>query len=176
MDRTITKLGLSLLAATAGLTAAAAEGPSALSDAMTTAKAKIALFADGRVKGTEVSVETKSGLVLLRGKVDSDDARLAAGEIAKSVDGATSVKNELQVVPRVSREAVEEKDEAIDAHVRRRLKGLKGAAITVKTNAGVVSLSGTVGDLTTSAKASWKAWSVKGVKSVKNDLTIVEKK
>ncbi|TLY17647.1 MAG: BON domain-containing protein, partial [Nitrospirae bacterium] len=39
-----------------------------------------------------------------------------------------------------------------------------------------VSLTGEVPDLTTSAKASWTAWKVSGVKSVKNDLTVMNKK
>jgi osmotically-inducible protein OsmY len=49
------------------------------------------------------------------------------------------------------------------------------ARIHTQTNAGVVSLSGEVPDLTTSAQASWTAWQVPGVKSVKNDLTVKEK-
>jgi len=52
---------------------------------------------------------------------------------------------------------------------------LKTAGIRAQTNAGVVSLSGEVPDLTTSAQASWSAWQVPGVKSVKNDLTVKEK-
>jgi len=40
---------------------------------------------------------------------------------------------------------------------------------------GVVSLSGEVLDFKTSANASWTAWQVPGVKSVKNDLTVKEK-
>ncbi|RPH82168.1 MAG: BON domain-containing protein, partial [Nitrospiraceae bacterium] len=43
------------------------------------------------------------------------------------------------------------------------------------TFAGVVSLSGEVLNLMTSAQASWTAWQVPGVKSVKNDLTMKEK-
>jgi osmotically-inducible protein OsmY len=45
----------------------------------------------------------------------------------------------------------------------------------VRTNAGVVSLSGEVVDLMTSAQASTVAWQVHGVKSAKNDLTLKEK-
>ena len=42
-------------------------------------------------------------------------------------------------------------------------------------NAGVVSLTGEVPDITTSAQASWTTRQVPGVKSVKNDLTVKEK-
>ena len=53
---------------------------------------------------------------------------------------------------------------------------LKNAAIAVQTNAGIVSLTGEVQDIMTSANASWTVWYVPGVKSVKNDLTLKEKK
>ena len=52
---------------------------------------------------------------------------------------------------------------------------LKTAGIKAQTNAGVVSLSGEVPDLPTSAQASWSAWQVPGVKAVKNDLRVKEK-
>jgi len=39
---------------------------------------------------------------------------------------------------------------------------------------GVVSLTGEVMAIMTSANASWTAWQVPGVKSVKNDLTVKE--
>ena len=58
------------------------EAKTAVSDSWVTSKAKIALFADERVKGTQVSVDTKSGIVHLRGKVDSAEAKAAAAEVA----------------------------------------------------------------------------------------------
>jgi len=147
----------------------------AVTDSWITAKTKIALFADGRVKGRQVNVETKKGDVILRGKVDSAEAKSAAEEIAKGIEGAKSVKNELQVVAPAAREAVEAKDDDITKRVKQdiaKAKRLKGADIDVKTNAGVVSLAGEVKDIMTSAEASWTAWKVPGVKSVKNDLTV----
>lgn len=150
-----------------------------IEDSWVTAKTKIALFADARVKGKQINVETQKGLVMIRGKVDSDEAKNAAEEIAKMVDGVKSVKNELQVVAPAKRKAVEYKDEAITAHVKKKIakdSHLKKADIGVQTNAGVVSLTGEVPDIMTSANASWTAWFVPGVKSVKNDLTLKEKK
>jgi hyperosmotically inducible periplasmic protein len=149
-----------------------------INDTWLTAKTKIALAADGRVKGRQIDVETTQGVVMLRGKVDSDAAKQAAGDITKMLDGVRTVKNELQVVAPSKREAVEEKDEAITARVKEHFakdKHLKNADIAVQTNAGVVSLTGEVKDITTSAHASWTAWFVTGVKSVKNDLTVKEK-
>jgi hyperosmotically inducible periplasmic protein len=149
-----------------------------IADSWLTAKSKIAMFADSRVKGRQIDVETTNGQVMLRGKVDSDAARQAAEDIAKKLDGVTSVTNDLEVVAPSSREAVEEKDEAITARVEQHIakdSHLKHADIAVQTNAGVVSLTGHVGDIMTSAQASSTAWQVPGVKSVKNDLMVKEK-
>jgi hyperosmotically inducible protein len=171
-------VGATLIAAPA-TAAGKADEKTPIEDSWVTAKTKIALFADARVKGRQINVETQKGLVMIRGKVDSDEAKQAAEEIAKMVDGVKSVKNELQVVAPSKREAVEEKDDAITARVKKQIAKesiLKNADIDVKTNAGVVSLTGEVPDILTSAHASWTAWKVHGVKSVKNDLTLKEKK
>jgi hyperosmotically inducible protein len=149
-----------------------------INDTWLTAKTKIALFADPRIKGSEINVETSQGSVIIRGKVDSDAAKQAAEGIAKGIDGVKSVKNELQVVAPAKREAIDDKDDAITTRVNEQIakdSSLKNAGIHAQTNAGVVSLSGEVSSLMTSAQASWTAWQVPGVKSVKNDLTVKEK-
>ena len=68
-----------------------------ITDTWLTAKTKIALFADPRIKGSEINVETSQGSVMIRGKVDSDAAKQAAEGIAKGIDGGKSVKNDLAV-------------------------------------------------------------------------------
>lgn len=149
-----------------------------INDAYLTAKTKIALFADARVKGSEINVETTQGAMMLRGKVDSDAAKQAAEGIAKGIDGVKSVKSDLQVIAPSKREAIDDKDDAITTRVNEQIakdSQLKKASIHVQTNAGVVSLSGEVQDLMTSAQASSSAWQVPGVKAVKNDLTVKEK-
>jgi hyperosmotically inducible protein len=149
-----------------------------VNDSWLTAKAKIALAADSRVKGRQIEVETTEGWVVLRGKVDSDEAKRAAEGITAGLDGVKTVKNELQVVAPSTRDAVEEKDEAITARVKAHFAKdahLNKADIDVQTHAGVVSLTGEVLNLMTSAQASWTAWQVPGVKAVKNDLTVKEK-
>lgn len=151
---------------------AAQDAKVGMSDSWITSKAKIALFADDRVKGRQVHVETKDGVVMLRGKVDSAEAKTAAAEIAKGIDGAKDVKNELQVVPPAQRAEVTADDKVIAQNVQTKLKQdpqLKNAKIDV--NNGVVSLTGEVKSIEASAKASEVARSVAGVRSVKNDLT-----
>ena len=149
-----------------------------INDTWLTAKTKIALAADSRVKGRQIDVETTKNVVMLRGKVDSDAAKQAAEDITKMLDGVKTVKNDLKVVAPSMHEATDDKDEAITARVQKKIAQdarLKKAAIAVQTTAGVVSLTGEVKDIMTSAKASWTAWFVPGVKSVKNDLTVKEK-
>lgn len=145
-----------------------------LSDSWVTSKTKIALFADDRVKGLQVHVETQNGTVMLRGKVDSKEAKAAAAEVAKGIEGVKSVKNELQVVAPTDRKMVDADDKQISKNVEERFKQdpeLKNAKIDAKVNAGVVTLTGEVKSIDTSARASEVARSIPGVRSVRNDLT-----
>jgi hyperosmotically inducible protein len=151
-----------------------------MNDSWLTAKTKIALFADSRIKGGQIDVESTDGQVMIRGKVDSLVAKNAAGDIAKGINGVKSVKNDLEVVTPETRKEVRAEDNAITAGVKERIakdkdSRLDKAGIGIQTNAGVVSLTGEVPDIITSAHASATAWKVPGVKSVKNDLTFKEK-
>jgi hyperosmotically inducible protein len=143
-----------------------------VSDSWITSKTKIALFADDRVKGRQVHVGTKDGVVMLRGKVDSPEAKSAALEIAKGIEGVKNVKNELQVVAPSKRSEVAADDKVVAKNVQNKLKAdpqLKN--VKVEVNKGVVSLSGEVKSIDASAKASEVSRSVAGVRSVRNDLT-----
>ena len=144
----------------------------AVTDSWVTSKTKIDLFSDDRVKGSQVKVETIGGVVHLRGKVDSAEAKAAATSVAQGVEGVKSVKNDLQVVSPGARKAVDAKDADIAKAVETRLgreSDLK--KIDVRADAGVVTLTGEVPTITASAKASEVARGVGGVRSVKNQLT-----
>ena len=169
------------LVAAAPLTAGAADSKAQtttqatktmVSDTWITSKTKISLFADERVKGTQVSVDTTKGVVHLRGKVDSAEAKSAAGDIAQGVEGVKSVKNDLQVVAPTARKAVDASDSDIAKAVGTRLaKDTQLKKVEVRTDAGVVTLTGEVPTIGSSAKASEMARGVPGVRSVKNELT-----
>ena len=148
------------------------EAKTMVTDSWITSKTKISLFADERVKGTQVSVDTTKGVVHLRGKVDSAEAKSAASEIAQGIEGAKSVKNDLQVVAPTARKAVDASDSDIAKVVATRLaKNAQLKKVDVRTDAGVVTLTGQVPTISSSAKASEIARGVPGVKSVKNELT-----
>lgn len=162
----------------AGSSRAARNGDSPMSDSWITAKTKMALASDDRVKGRQVNVETRNGEVMLRGKVDTAEAKTAAEEVARRIENVRGVKNELQVVAPERRDAVDDSDDALADRVKKALNkddALRKADVGVKVNAGVVTLTGEASDLLAKSKASWLAWKLPGVKSVTNDMTVKEK-
>ena len=71
---------------------------STASNATLTTKVKTALASDVGMKTmTNIDVDSNNGVVTLKGRVDTADAKKKAGDIAKKVDGVKSVKNELKV-------------------------------------------------------------------------------
>jgi len=68
-----------------------------IDDSVITTKVKSLLAADDFLKSFQISVETYKGTVQLSGFVGSEKAVDKAGEIARSVKGVTSVKNDLIV-------------------------------------------------------------------------------
>jgi len=66
-------------------------------DSTITSKVKAAIFDDPALKVFQINVETFKGEVQLSGFVDSAQAVKRAGEVARSVGGVKSVKNNLNV-------------------------------------------------------------------------------
>ena len=66
-------------------------------DSVITTKIKSLLAADDFLKSFKISVETRKGIVQLSGFVNSQNAVDKAGQIARSVGGVTSVRNDLIV-------------------------------------------------------------------------------
>jgi len=64
-------------------------------NAALTTKVKTALLADELVKGTQINVDSKDGVVTLSGAVDSQAHVQKAEQIAKDVSGVTRVQNNL---------------------------------------------------------------------------------
>jgi hyperosmotically inducible protein len=152
---------------------AASKTAAAGKDGWLASKTKIALYGDDRVSGTDINVDAKTGVITLRGKVASAEEKMAAEQIAKGVDGVTSVKNNLQVVAPTERKVVDRTDADIKKAVKDRIskdERLKGADIEVRADKGVVTLTGNAKDLAARARASELARGVSGVKAVKNEV------
>ena len=68
-----------------------------IDDSVITTKVKAAIFNEPTLKTLQINVETFKGEVLLSGFVDSAQSVKKAGEVAGSVNGVVSVKNNLVV-------------------------------------------------------------------------------
>lgn len=66
-------------------------------DVMITSKVKAAIFGEPTLKSAEINVETFKGVVQLSGFVSSQAAIQKAVELARSVNGVSSVKNDMRV-------------------------------------------------------------------------------
>jgi osmotically-inducible protein OsmY len=143
-----------------------------VTDSWLTAKTKIALYSDERVKGRQISVETVQRTVRLRGKVDSDEARTAAASIAEGIEHVKAVKNDLEVVAIEDRKATDVSDKDITSQVEARFsKTTQLTEIDVRTDGGLVTLTGAAPSIGASARASELARGVPGVRAVRNELT-----
>jgi osmotically-inducible protein OsmY len=69
-------------------------------DAALTTKVKTALAGDVGLKTLKIDVDANSGVVTLKGQVDSDEAKKRIQEIAQAVNGVTWVQNQISVAPK----------------------------------------------------------------------------
>ena len=76
---------------------AADKAGTAIEDSTITAKVKTALLADPDVKGLKIDVDTKNGVVTLKGTADKPANRDRAVAIAKDTGGVKSVENQLVI-------------------------------------------------------------------------------
>ncbi len=68
-----------------------------IDDSVITTKVKAAIFNEPTLKTAEINVETFKGMVQLSGFVSSSAAADKAVELARSVKGVTSVKNDMRL-------------------------------------------------------------------------------
>jgi osmotically-inducible protein OsmY len=66
-------------------------------DSVITTKVKAAIFNEPTLKSAEINVETFKGVVQLSGFLSSHTAESKAIELARSVHGVKSVKNDMRV-------------------------------------------------------------------------------
>jgi hyperosmotically inducible protein len=85
------------VARTAEMVAAFADRGTASADAAITTKVKSAVFAEPGLKASQISVDTKDGVVVLSGMVDKPEVKERAVQIAGQVDGVRSVVDNLAI-------------------------------------------------------------------------------
>jgi hyperosmotically inducible protein len=138
---------------------------------------KLALLEDPRLFPYEIEVEAGSDEVTLVGKVSTEAEKAAAAKIASTVPTVKSVSNKLEVVKELSEVIAHKQDDIITHYVKERFA--KSATVTaanfdVKTEQGVVSLSGTVRFQVIVLEAAEAARQVPGVKALRTDKVRIE--
>jgi hyperosmotically inducible protein len=157
--------------------------PAANSDAWLMDKVKATLLFHRSVSAGNTEVDVKDGIVTLRGNATSQLQKDLTTEYAKDVDGVRDVKNEMTVskTSDKTRDTAGEKidDASITAQVKMALlfhRSTSALHTKVETKHGVVTLSGKARNAAEKDLVSKLVNDVKGVKSVKNQMTIEESK
>jgi hyperosmotically inducible protein len=149
-------------------------------DASISAAVKSKLIWSKYTDAQAVAVETLGGKVTLTGLAESAKAKELAGRMAMNTRGVVSVDNQLKLASTASKltdsakqtsaaASQEIADSWITAKVKSTLlysSNVSGADVGVSTNAGVVSLTGTLSSGAEQALAIELADNVRGVKSV----------
>lgn len=153
-----------------------------MDDSAITARVKAGLIDQKSIKSTDISVSTENRVVTLSGFVRSQNEAELAMIVASNVEGVSSVSDKLHVSEDGSKSASEAVsdytgDALITSKVKAKLLSEEDIAsrhIGVKTNEGIVQLTGDVASSAQSALVESIAKTVDGVKSVKNDLQVVQ--
>lgn len=158
----------------------------ALNDAWLDGKVETAFALNSHLNPFSIDTDVQDGAVILEGTVESDIDKDLAGEIAKSVEGVTSVDNRLKVAksePGTFEKASDDflqhvSDATTTAKVKSKLLAndhTEGLKINVDTTDATVTLTGTVESDEVRELAEALAQNTESVKSVENRLEIVEK-
>ncbi len=96
-------MAMLLLALVAPGTAGAQEKGAAFNDALITERVTTAIQNDPMLRKMDISIDTRGGVVHLRGFVDSMAQVDRAGALARRIGGVTAVRNTIRVTNRPSR-------------------------------------------------------------------------
>lgn len=125
-----------------------------------------------QLRNSDVSIDAKNGVAILKGKVENEDQRRLAQDTAQGLPGVDRVDNQL----RVTNEPKESSDEWIALKVRGAMLFHRNVSATdthVTVRDGVVTLTGTAASDAEKDLASEYAKDIKGVQRVDNQLRVV---
>lgn len=183
MKRTLTVL--TLVGMFSALPAFAAKPTGQPSDAWIQGKIETTFALNRNLNTYAIDADVNNGVARLVGKVETDIDKDLAGQLAKGVDGVTSVKNDITVVDksRVTATNTGEHrtfgrfvdDATTTAAVKTKLladKNIAGMKIDVDTRGDVVTLAGQVATAEQKQLAEQIAKNTGDVKKVNNELVI----
>ena len=147
-------------------------------DLWITTKVQAKYFVDDEVRARNIDVDTRGGVVTLRGTVDSYAIRRQAVALARTTEGVREVRDELQVDTSLAedQDALAEVD---DAWIATKIESkyfldadVKGRTIDVNVADGVVTLTGSVETDSQKKTAEQIAGETEGVREVRNELQV----
>jgi hyperosmotically inducible periplasmic protein len=130
---------------------------------------KLALMADPQLFPLDIEVEMDKGKAILSGSVPTEEDKSKVAEIAGKIEGVDSVVSKLTVTPALKDKLAKKQDESIAHVVRDRLsrsETLKAVGFDVKSENGIVYLSGKTRFQVIALEAAEAARQVPGVRAV----------
>jgi osmotically-inducible protein OsmY len=141
-------------------------------DSLAQARVETALLANRELAGAKIATAVAGGVATLTGTVPSDAARAAAERTAASVEGVSSVNNQLQVVATTAVEDVP--DDQIETDVQTLLDTVYSELLlTVDVKAGQVTVKGAVNTRNQIVEIARRIRQIKGVKNVDTHLLTI---
>ena len=146
-----------------------------IDDTVVTTKVKSALLGDQDIKGFDIKVETRKGIVLLSGFVDNQARADRAISVARAVEGVKGVENNMTIKDGKVTVGNKVDDSIVTTRVKSALlsdPGVKSVDIAVVTRKGEVQLSGFVDNQAQIDRAIDVTRAVEGVQGVVNEMSI----
>ncbi|MBA5876165.1 MAG: BON domain-containing protein [Nitrospira sp. CR1.2] len=134
--------------------------------------AKLALMADPHLFPYDIEVDAKDKDLVLLGKVAQESDKRVASEIIRCLEGVHAVENRLKIEPDAAHGLVGERDKVITQLVKERFeksKTLQSVKFDVKTEDGIVTLTGSTRFQIIVLEAAQAARQVPGVRAVNTD-------
>ena len=151
-------------------------------DATLTATVKSKLLWSSVTEALHIDVDTRDGVVTLKGRAQSPEAKELAGSLATNTDGVITVNNLISIsaadsiAAKAQPQNLSPTEQLSDAWVTSKVKSsliysrtLDGLNIKVSTDNGVVSLDGIVANFAEKELAVEIARNIRGVKGVNAD-------
>jgi len=176
---------LAFVIAALALGGGTASAQSAIEDAATKARLETTFALNPHLNPFNINTRVQEGHVWLAGSVDTDVQRDLAQELAEQTTGVRRVTNEIVVVDEPRRPGPDRswqqriQDSTTSASVRTRLLGhreIRGLSIGVRTQNGVVTLTGIAFSEEQRDRIVQVASETQGVERVVSNLTIAERR
>lgn len=146
-----------------------------IDDTVITTKVKSALLGDADIKGLDIKVETRKGIVLLSGFVDSQVQMDRAVSVVRAVEGVKGTESGMALRDGKATVGNKVDDSIVTTRVKSALLAdpvIKSADIAVVTSKGDVQLSGFVDSKAQIDRAIAVAAAVEGAQRVVNEMSI----